>query len=135
MALFDWNNAYSVKVLQMDNEHKKLVGMLNDLHESMKVGKGKEALEAILDGLIKYTNTHFAAEERLMKMHNYPGFENQKKEHNILILQVLDVQKKYKEGSVILTQEVMLFLKDWLQKHIQIEDKKYGPFLNSKGVV
>jgi hemerythrin len=135
MALFDWNDNYSVKVLQMDNEHKKLVGMLNELHESMKVGKGKEALESILDGLIKYTSTHFVSEEKLMKMHNYPGYEQQKKEHNILLLQVSDIQKKYKEGSVLLTQEVMLFLKDWLQKHIQIEDKKYGPFLNNKGVL
>ncbi len=135
MALITWNSNYSVKVKQFDDQHKKLIGMVNDLHDSMKVGKGKEALEKILSGLIQYTSTHFSDEERLMKQHNYPGFEQHKKEHNLLVIQVLELQKNFHDGKAILTQSVMTFLKDWLQKHILSEDKNYGPFLNNKGIV
>ena len=135
MALLTWNDSFSVKVRQFDDQHKKLVGMVNDLHDAMKEGKGKEVLEKILNGLIQYTSTHFAEEERLMKQHGYPDYEQHKKEHNQLVLQVLDLQKNHKEGKAILTQSVMTFLKDWLQKHIQGEDKNYGPFLNGKGIL
>jgi hemerythrin len=109
--------------------------MVNELHDAMKVGKGKEVLEKILAGLIQYTVTHFSNEERLMKLHNYPGYEQHKKEHNLLTMQVSDVQKKYREGSAVLSQSVMTFLKEWLQTHIQGTDKNYSAFLNSKGVV
>lgn len=135
MALLTWNDGHSVKVKQFDDQHKKLIDMVNELHDAMKVGKGKEVLEKILAGLIQYTVTHFSNEERLMKLHNYPGYEQHKKEHNLLTIQVSDVQKKYREGSAVLSQSVMTFLKEWLQNHIQGTDKNYAPFLNSKGVL
>jgi hemerythrin len=134
MALITWNESYSVKVKQFDDQHKKLIDMVNELHDAMKVGKGKDLLEKILAGLIQYTVTHFANEERLMKQHNYPGYEQHKKEHHLLTLQVKDVQKKYHEGDAVLSQSVLTFLKEWLQNHIKGTDKNYAPFLNSKGV-
>ena len=45
------------------------------------------------------------------------------------------MQKKYKAGSTsTLSLEVLKFLENWLIKHIQGTDKKYGPYLNGKGV-
>ena len=119
MPLMEWNEKLSVGITQFDNEHKVLVGMVNDL----------------FDGLINYTKTHFANEERFMTLHKYPNFEAHKAEHDALAKQVLDVQAKYKSGaSAALSMEVMNFLKNWLVKHIMGTDKTYGPFLNSKGV-
>lgn len=135
MALITWNESYSVKVKQFDDQHKKLIDMMNELHDAMKIGKGKDALEKILAKLIQYTVTHFANEERLMKQHNYPNYEQHKKEHNLLTLQVSDVQKQYHEGNAVITMAVMTFLKEWLQTHIQGTDKGYAPFLNGKGVL
>jgi hemerythrin len=134
MALFDWNENLSVHVKQFDDQHKKLVKMLNDLHEAMKQGKGQEVLGKTLAELVNYTNTHFADEERLMKLHQYAGYEQHKKEHNMLVIQVFEVQKSYTEGKAVLTQAVMSFLKGWLQNHIQGEDKKYSQLMNSKGI-
>ncbi|KAF0219430.1 MAG: hemerythrin family [Geobacteraceae bacterium] len=135
MALLTWNDGYSVKVKQFDDQHKKLIDLVNQLHDAMKVGKGGQIIGDVLKALIDYTGTHFAAEERLMKLHSYPDYEAHKKEHNMLVMQVLDVQKKYQEGNAPITQNIMNFLKEWLVKHIQGDDKKYGPFLNGKGVV
>jgi hemerythrin len=135
MSLITWNDSYSVKIKQFDDQHKKLVQMVNELHDAMKVGKGKEVLGKVLDSLIQYTGTHFSDEEKLMVQHKFPEYETHKKEHNKLVLQVLDVQKQFHAGSLTITQPVMTFLKDWLQKHIQGEDKKYGIFLNGKGIV
>ncbi len=135
MPLMEWNPKMSVGVELFDSEHKKLVTMLNSLFDAVQAGKGKEVLGKTLDGLIDYTKSHFAHEEQYMVKHGYPDLAGHKKEHEDLAKQVLDVQKKYHSGSTAtLSMEVMNFLKNWLIKHIQGTDKKYGPFFNARGV-
>ncbi|MBI3592188.1 MAG: hemerythrin family protein, partial [Nitrospirae bacterium] len=79
--------------------------------------------------------THFANEENMMKTHAYPDYLKHKAEHDNLTKQALDLQKQHKEGKPVLTIELMTFLKNWLSNHIMGTDKKYSPFLNSKGIV
>lgn len=134
MALLTWNDSISVKVRQFDDQHKKLVDLVNKLHDAMKEGKGTQILGDVLKSLATYTQTHFADEERVMKQHGFPEYEKHKQEHNKLILQVVDIQKQMDAGKAPITQAVMQFLRDWLMKHIQGEDKKYGVYLNAKGI-
>ncbi|HEU0264647.1 MAG TPA: bacteriohemerythrin, partial [Geobacterales bacterium] len=94
MALLTWNDSYSVKISLFDDQHKKLIDMINDLHDAMKVGKGKEAMGVVLGRLADYTGNHFAAEEQKMKEHAFPGYEEHKKEHNLLMVQVGDLQQR-----------------------------------------
>jgi len=135
MALLTWNDSYSVKVKQLDDQHKKLIDLINQLYDAMKVGKGSEVIGPVLKSLITYTQTHFSTEEQLMKLHGYPDYDAHKNEHNQLVAQVSDIKKGMDAGKMPLTQNVMNFLRDWLIKHIQGDDKKYGPFLNNMGVV
>lgn len=135
MPLMQWNDRMSVGVAQYDEDHKKLITMLNDLFDGMQAGKAKDVLGKILDGLIDYTKTHFGREEAAMSKHGYQEYAAHKKEHDDLTKQVIEVQKKFHtDVSASLSMEVMNFLKNWLVKHIQGTDKKYAPFLNSKGV-
>lgn len=134
MALLQWNDKYSVSVGKFDDQHKKLVQMINDLHDAMKVGKGRDVLGKILQSLVDYTVVHFGEEEKVMKAHNFPAFEQHKKEHNLLTIQVKEAVESHKQGQNVLTQDIMNFLKNWLTNHIQECDKKYGPFLNENGV-
>jgi hemerythrin len=135
MALMEWTERMSVGVTQFDNEHKRLVALINELFDAVQAGRGREALGKILDELIEYTKSHFTNEEHLMAKNGYPNLDTHKKEHEALTKQVLDVQRKYHAGATaMLSMEVMTFLKNWLVKHIQGTDKQYGPFLNAKGV-
>lgn len=134
MALMEWRPEFSVSVRQLDDQHGKLVGMVNELHDAMRVGKGREVLGPILDALISYTASHFAEEERLMRQHGYPDLARHKSEHDKLTGQVLDLQRQYRSNGAVLSMTVMNFLRDWLVNHIQGEDRKYGPFFNGKGV-
>jgi hemerythrin len=135
MNLINWTNDLSVNIRAIDDEHKKLIAMVNELHSAMGSGKGKEAMGKVLAGLVEYTKTHFATEERLMEKHAYAGYLNHKAQHDALTKQVVDLNAKFQEGKTMVTVEVMNFLKDWLAKHILESDKKYSPFLNSKGIV
>jgi hemerythrin len=135
MPLMTWTEKMSVGVKQLDDDHKKLVDMVNQLYDGISTGKGKEALGPILDELINYTKIHFGREEALFAKTGYPVAADHKKEHDALTKQVLDVQAKFKNGaSAILSLEVMNFLKNWLVGHIQGCDQKYGPHLNAKGI-
>ncbi len=134
MAFFEWSDQLSVKVGKMDEQHKVLMSLINELHDAMKAGMGKEVTGKTLKRLSEYTKTHFADEEALMRQHGYSGLNEQKTEHAKLTQQVLDFDKDYNAGKITLTMEVMAFLKKWLNDHIGNTDKKYGPYLNSKGI-
>src|SRR5208337_4187962 len=97
MALMAWSDKFSVNVAQFDEQHKKLVGMLNDLHDAMKQGKGSDVTGNVLSGLVQYVVTHFAAEEKLMKEHAYPEYLKHKMEHDALTKQALNLQKQFLE--------------------------------------
>lgn len=135
MALITWEEKYSVNIKEIDEQHKNLVKMVNDLHEAMSVGKGKEVMGKVLQNLINYTASHFATEEKYMTMFNYPSYPQHKGEHDKFVKQVLDFQKDFNEGNKIISLDVMKFLKDWLLNHILGTDKKFGPFFNEKGLI
>jgi len=134
MAFFDWKEEYSVNIREIDHQHQKLVAMINELHEAMGKGKGREALGSILKDLMSYTKTHFATEERLMKSHGYPDYEIHKAKHNKMTEGVLRNIAKFESQELTNLIEVFQFLKDWLQKHIMQTDMGYSGFLNSKGI-
>ncbi|HEY4745318.1 MAG TPA: bacteriohemerythrin [Desulfuromonadaceae bacterium] len=130
-AFFVWNSSYSVGCDSMDQEHKRLVEIINKLYGAMRQGKGNETIGSILDGLVDYARTHFAHEERLMKDAGYAAYEEHKREHDSLTGHVLAIQEKYRSGTV-LSLEVMSFVKEWLVNHIQGSDKRYGPYVNKQ---
>jgi hemerythrin-like metal-binding protein len=131
--MITWSRSYSVGVSQMDKEHQRLIDIINNLYASMRSGRSKDAIGTIVDELVDYTKTHFAHEERLMQESGYEGYGDQKRAHEALVAQVVDIQGKYRAGTA-LGQEVMTFLKNWLLNHIQGMDKRYGPAMNKKGI-
>jgi hemerythrin len=134
MTLFEWKDMYSVNVAEIDNQHKLLVESLNGLYEAMLTRKAKEIIDGILKGLTDYAGVHFSYEERLMQMHGYPDYSEHKKKHEAFIKKVTDFTEKHKRGSLMVSMEVLNFLKEWLRDHILVIDKQYSTFFNEKGV-
>jgi hemerythrin len=134
MALFEWNDEYSVKIPSIDAQHRKIVELINKLHEAMQARHGKEVLGSIFDELVKYTKTHFANEERRFAVHGYTQAAAHHKEHTALTTKALALQADFNGGKVFLSADVLEFLKDWLIHHIGGSDHAYAPFLISKGV-
>ena len=134
MALVKWNDSYSVQNVAMDKQHQHLFDLINELHDAMGQGKGKDVLPKVFANLVNYTQTHFADEEALLQKHSYPGLVVQKRQHADLITQVSELIKKFETGDFAASQKTRDFLKQWLIDHIQEHDKKYGTFLNQKGI-
>jgi hemerythrin len=134
MPLLNWNEGYSVNISQIDSQHKKLVDIINDLHDSMKAGKSKEILDKILNELINYTSNHFKTEEDMFDKYGYPDKIAHNKQHGDLVDQVLKFKSNFESGKSVLSIDLMNFLKDWLVQHMTGSDKKYSSYLNGKGV-
>ena len=134
MALIDWSDNMSVKIPSIDEQHKKLVELVNSLHESIARGNSKEVLTDIFDGLAQYTVDHFQHEEMFFQKFGYEDTEKHTKEHQDLVKQVIELKNKMEnEEGFMLDFEVMNFLKAWLTDHILGSDKDYSSFLVSKG--
>ena len=129
MALIEWEAGLSTGIDRMDDQHKQLIAMINELHAAMSTGKGKEAMGKILNGLVDYTITHFSDEETLMTRAAYPQLAAHKIEHKAFTAKAVELKNKYATGELVLTMEVMAFLRDWLVNHIKGTDQKYGPCL------
>ena len=132
MALFIWKDAYSVGVDYFDRQHKKLVAMLNDLHDAMRIGKGAEAMGRVFETLVEYTAYHFGDEEKAMAKYGYPELEEHREEHVLLTEKVLEYKKKFDGKQLLVSIELLEFLKNWLSHHIMETDKRYGPELAGK---
>jgi hemerythrin len=132
--MFEWKAEYSVGIASIDAQHQKLFAIARALYEAMSAGRGKSALALILDRLVQYTAMHFAHEERLMRVYDYPNFLKHKAQHDALTKQVLAFQKDFESGKVSMTVQLLQFLKEWLENHIRVSDFEYAPCLKQKNV-
>jgi hemerythrin-like metal-binding protein len=131
MPFMNWTPALEVGHPKVDEQHKSLVMAVNDLHDAMKHGKGKDELGRVLHFLADYTATHFKTEEELMQRHRYPAYVAHKALHEDLLRQVGDLVTRFDAGQGVMTIKVMDFLNDWLVTHIQCEDAKMAKHLNA----
>lgn len=135
MDFMTWTSEMSVGVIVLDDDHKKLIGIINQLHYGIMAGHKKKVLGAVLDQLVDYAKYHFAREETLFLKTNYEAAPMHRMEHEGFVNLIQDVQERFKSAPVaMLDLELMSFLRFWLLSHIQGSDKKYGPSLNAYGI-
>jgi hemerythrin len=143
MAFFEWDPKLSVNIAEIDQQHKKLIGLINRLNEVMQPGNQdvlKSAMKeliiqaSVIDEMVDYSRYHFSTEEGYMGKHRYPDYEKHKKEHEVFIDEVRTFKNDFDNGKVVLSVRIMEFLKKWLGNHILGTDKAYEPFLRERGL-
>ncbi len=127
--LIVWREEFSVGDAAMDNDHKKLVRMINDMHSALREKRGDNAVQKLLDRLKQYVEYHFHAEEALMEKANYPGLNAQKSAHQKFLQTVVAMESRWHEGDKSIPSAMMQTLQTWLVDHIVKMDKQYSGFL------
>jgi len=128
MSFVEWSDSLSVGVDEIDDQHKSLVSMLNELHDAVTSGNASVDLPAVIEKMKGYAMEHFATEERHMKRKNYPDLLDHMSEHAFFVSKVKDFTAVDPEQADMLP-EVMDFLKEWLVDHILNIDAKMGRYL------
>jgi hemerythrin len=121
-------------VEELDSQHEVLADLVNDLHRSIKLRDGGQAVREILYKLEDYSRIHFAVEESLMRILAYPGYQEHKSQHEVLVAQMSHLREKVSSGKQSISFELMHFLKSWLINHILVSDKDCSSFFLACGV-
>ncbi|MBF0503584.1 MAG: hemerythrin family protein [Candidatus Omnitrophica bacterium] len=130
MEAVGWSQSYSVGIKEIDEQHKKLISLLNVLVSATMGPVEEDGIGKILRELVNYTVYHFNTEEKYMEGFNFPGFEEHRKEHEYFKIKVAEFIEKYDKGDAKVTVDLLEFLWSWVKEHIRGMDKKYtGCFL------
>jgi len=129
----DWMDEYSVGIESIDEQHKKLINLINTLQTIVDYTTSEESERECLAAVVDYTKTHFVYEEELMRKYGYPDFEAHKAQHQKMIDKVNDLLAAYEKNPKSAMKDALDFLKQWLIRHINGTDKQYSEFLLSKG--
>jgi hemerythrin len=84
--------------------------------------------------MIEYEAIHFTTEEKYFDQFDYPDKEKHKEEHQHFVGKIREIKEGFDQDRVMISIEVMDFLKNWLVNHIQGSDKQYGPYFNRHGL-
>ncbi len=135
MSFLKWTEDLETSIPAIDREHKKLVGLINELYEAMREGKGNEMLGSIIGNLSRYTVTHFKNEEKIFEKFGYPQADNHIRLHQLFVKKVADFEEKFNSNKLSLTLEVLDFLKTWLADHIKGADQSYAKYLKANNII
>jgi hemerythrin len=134
MSMIDWDDIYSVDIQEIDEQHKCLIQIMNELYVALANRSKPELVGDVLDKLVDYTRIHFAVEETLMRMFHYDNYDGHKAIHDKIVARVEEFQGKFHMGDTHVGMELLMFLRDWLFDHINKVDKSYVPTFHKGGV-
>ncbi|OHB34355.1 MAG: hemerythrin [Planctomycetes bacterium GWA2_40_7] len=130
----EWTQDLATGIDWQDNQHKELFKKIDSLMESMKVGKGKEEVENILNFLADYVVFHFGNEEKAMEKFSYTEYSRHRAEHTKFTNDFSGLKKQVETAASpsILVIQIQRLVVDWLKNHIGKVDKSLGAFLKTK---
>ena len=124
-----WNPRYTVYDDVIDRQHQKLFAITNKLID--KYESDSEECYDVLSDLVEYLSEHFKTEQVVMMKLRFWAYEKHIKDHQRFIDKIEDFIKKYQNGQVCLTTEILTFLRDWIFSHTTKEDLKFGELLKT----
>jgi hemerythrin len=130
--LVEWQERYSVGIPKIDEQHKELLRLTNELYASCLKDNDEEEkahFKKTISALVNYVSEHFAAEERLLKRVDYPEYAAHRSEHTGFVKKVLEQVTEFNEGKNFAPNSFVRYLKDWILGHIAVSDKRYSEYI------
>ncbi len=124
-----WEDSYSVKVEEIDNQHKKIITLINQLYDAMLANEMETTVHDILAEMQTYADTHFSTEEKYFDEFNYEDTEAHTKTHEAYREKVLTfmhiLEETPADGMTAFMLSLLSFLEDWWIGHILHSDQEY----------
>ena len=126
--IFPWDKNFDTGIAHIDEQHKRLVDILNHLAAHLANRSHPATLNMYFAELAEYADYHFKYEEAIWLEHfseDDEWMQRHSKTHHSFIKDVLALKEK--EGSRSLDQviqDIVSFLTKWLAYHILDDDKR-----------
>ena len=134
----EWKEEYSLGIETIDNQHKKLLGMINALSDLRATDDLREVSMKVINDMKEYAVYHFKTEEDYFEKFNYEDKDVHKKIHDAFVAKIGDftdeLNKTPDEDIIQFTYKLLDYLQDWLIDHIMGTDRKYADLFKENGV-
>jgi hemerythrin len=128
-----WTDDMSVGIERLDNHHKRLIELVNELGAALSAGDASHVTGLVLGELVRYVFYHFGEEERLMEEAGYDDLPGHRESHRIMAQHVRKLEQDYdRDANAVVAGGLYAFLADWLIHHIRSEDMRYRNALAAK---
>lgn len=134
MEMIRWDKSFSVNVSRFDEEHKRIILIINKLNAAIQKNDEREKVSDALNEMTSYAISHFKTEEDYMRRFGYPEYEPHKEEHREFTKTTVGFCKSVMNGNGNIACELVEYLNQWLANHIQGTDKKYTECFNRNGI-
>lgn len=134
MAHIDWIEEYSVGVELIDEQHRYILELLDELFDAIASTRTDQEIGDIINRLVAHAALHFATEEDYFDQFGYADAEDHKARHRELTARVVDFKARYAAGEKDIASEIVEFLEGWLIGHIMETDKKYMKCFSEHGL-
>ena len=124
MALLLWQDNLNTGIQVIDDQHRRIVEMINQLHAA-QTGGSQLVVAEVIDELVDYTLSHFAFEEELMEEAGYPFCAAHKRVHEVFTKRVSEYRMRFQAGEDVV-DELKSMLSRWLFNHIRSDDRAYA---------
>jgi hemerythrin-like metal-binding protein len=124
--IFPWNDHFETGLTLVDQQHRKLLALLNHLATNIAFNADIHSLNTIFDELTDYTLYHFQTEEAIWHQYlpNEPLEHNHQIIHEQFIATALRFKaEQYNKPVMKLAREALEYLAKWLASHILESDK------------
>jgi hemerythrin-like metal-binding protein len=132
MEIIEWDESYSVGVPELDEQHRQLFRLINDLFDAQDVTPQSQPLSDLLARMNEYAATHFQSEEKYMAETGYPDIQNHTWAHNQFRKKVEQLHADVVANRRTVSVDMQNFLYEWLSSHILSCDKDYAPLLHAR---
>lgn len=127
----DWQKGYSIGIPEIDEQHKQLFECIDRLESAGDERQRELAVYFVMEQLSDYARIHFAVEEIVMRLFDYPGLAAHVAEHRAFAKRLTQLETS--ELNEDIHAEAGKFLREWLVEHIQGSDKLYAAYLLDNG--
>ena len=124
MALLEWKSDYAVGIEAVDHEHRELITLINDLHDSLSKPDSDYSVAEFLGEIYAKIAAHFALEERVMRERGYDQLADHKEDHERLLDEIREIMDDYELRGAFDEETLATRLSGWFGAHFREKDSR-----------
>ena len=129
----EWDDSLRVGIDVIDEHHRYLFDLSNDLFEVISSKRGARDVARVLKSLDQYVQVHFRAEERMMEHYGFGALERQQHQHGQFEERLREFFDELHNNPLTARFDMLVYLRNWLVRHIVHEDSQLRELVTRPG--
>jgi len=134
MAILEWDDSMAVGVYLVDEQHKELVVLINNIADAVQSGASVSEVSRFIRRFYNYTIVHFQTEESLMDHNSYADYFTQVREHLDCSTKALEFHRRFVEEAEFDLVEFLEYIVGWFRSHTTGIDQGLTEYLVARGL-